>query len=670
MAEADKEKAEEKLTEKGLKEKVAKGLNKAFPTFIKGAKSAGKGLKKGAKATGRAATYDVGPGLKKGAKSAGKGAWKGIKSAGVGAAAGYGALKAVHKKSRENRTGASAAAGWIFFFLSIALYISDLFWTKFNGIDIKVFTDLGTTDILMKSGFLSMLIALLIFQFLFTRPSSKEEWKWVLILDSLLIIIIILSGMSIGTLYHLAYMILLWLMIIKPENGKIYSYKMAALLLIFDFFGFSALGAIFGKIGWTGIAALFGNRLVFPIYTIYLLFYLGINKKSTLASIILFLLLFSYMGALVKDSVQFQTASSKISEEQKEGAITKWQEMRREAGAFVSSLVDPLVCYRRIEDYETCLKERGAQRACAEYKKGTEKYKECMDEALGKETAIRGKVEEEYTTTQIKFEELSPDWYENIPTVNSIDEIPMNIIIEGPLKNPVQISLSCKFKNKETQIPGVITPTRVREMSVKGKDEELISCTPQQPYPQTDKITAIFEATAKKISTVSILERVFVGEKIWRDPQEKKEILNSHDPPIKEKQASSTGDEFAAYTFQIGTNTFIHNSDTVKLIGKYEDLKREEGGKLLSVDRLLIDLRGYGIVPSPNCQKNGYKITTENNILWEGSGKPADLICDLIIPEGLKNLQDFENYPIGFESKMTYTYRYTKQKTLNVITTT
>ena len=228
----------------------------------------------------------------------------------AGAAAGRAAIEALRERERrrqsevERSSGVvvkikekvkTGTAGWLLLIVSVLLYYSDAFVTKFNGIDIKFFFGLNITDLLMKGGFLSLLTIMVIFQALFSKPKSKEEWWWAIALDAVLILIILLTGYNPGAIYHLAFAAALWFIIIKPKKGatteeSTSAYKTMVLLLILDFVGFSLLAILFNSLNMTFVAGILGNKFIFPIYALYLLYHLGVYNNSTVASILLFLL--------------------------------------------------------------------------------------------------------------------------------------------------------------------------------------------------------------------------------------------------------------------------------------------------------------------------------------------------------------------------------------------
>ncbi|MBD3354630.1 hypothetical protein GF361_01435 [Candidatus Woesearchaeota archaeon] len=665
MAEDDKKEVEEELTEKGLKEKLAK----VFPTFTKGGKGAWKGIKKGTKAvrhpvetgkkglsaTGRAATYDVKPGLKKGAKLAGKG----LKLAGTGALSAGGAAFGTLKKGKRKTSSKPTGGAGMWFILAIVLYLLDLFLTRFNGIDVGLFLSrfVQLSPENMARLFLNGVVLVLAIAYLVLKKPNKKEFLSFFLLLEVGSLIITLGGVDSGSIIHLLFAISFYVFYLYPVSGdKTTANFIASILLFIDFFGFGILANYVNN-------PIISNRLIIPIW-IYAII-ITTKEKPTWMNVMTFFIIIINVFAFWNGAVQLGRIEAGLEPEQVEEAKGFIAGSLKNIGDTWGSLMDPVYCSRQ-ENYDECLNQRNAERVCSEYEAETEEREECINKALGK--GVEVEIKEEYTATNIRFEELTDAaWYSDIPS-NSREGIPMNVILESPINNPVNIKLSCLFKTSdENKIPGIINPSRAREITVKGKDKDLVYCAPDLPYPEQRSVTAVFEVTAEDITTTAVLERIFVGENIWMDSREKQEVQQATDSSPRESKASITGDEFAVYTFRIGADKLIYDKATLTFTGKYEDLKKEKGGELLSIKKVLIDLREYGIIPSGNCEKEGYIITQDNNIIWEGTDKPPRLTCDLIVPEELKNIKDFEDYPIEFKSEMTYTYKYTKQKKIDLV---
>ena len=91
----------------------------------------------------------------------------------------WGATKAAGGATADAAKGEapSKTTGWIFFGLSIFLYYFIDLGTGYNGLDFGFFTNLGGADWLLKSGILTIIAILVVFQFIFAKPQSGEEFR-------------------------------------------------------------------------------------------------------------------------------------------------------------------------------------------------------------------------------------------------------------------------------------------------------------------------------------------------------------------------------------------------------------------------------------------------------------------------------------------------------------
>ena len=169
---------------------------------------------------------------------------KGLKYAGTGIAAGAGFLAgrataggSTSKYSGEPKEG----LGWLMLLLSIGLYLSDLFVTRFNGIDVKWFSDLSSLDLIMKGGVLTVFAIVVIFELFLGGTKSRDEKIWAAVYAAILAFVFVSTSGSAGSLLHLAFASVLWFALIKGSDSIENGYKTISVLVLLDFFLFSSL---------------------------------------------------------------------------------------------------------------------------------------------------------------------------------------------------------------------------------------------------------------------------------------------------------------------------------------------------------------------------------------------------------------------------------------------
>ncbi|MBW2996102.1 hypothetical protein KY332_02245 [Candidatus Woesearchaeota archaeon] len=450
---------------------------------------------------------------------------------------------------------------------------------------------------------------------------------------------------------------------------------LAILFFYLDIGLISALKKVMPILTGQAISPLVQNLiLLMPWWGFFGLFFI---KKSNALTEILKFVGFAYIFIVVVAAVSPETGRESLVPGYEEIAKAQAaEEAKRELPPFIQAGHNAGCTLRfaaQPEKIEICLDEKRAEYVCKRFKKISEEdYENCLKEEKG--IGEKTEVIQEFESTKIEFKELGKEWYEGVPKAGTKDEIPYNLLIEAPLDSITNVVVSCKFKTSDkTPIGGLVDSQKTITIPVIGKQEKLVSCTPEKPFPDSGQITAIFEASVSDIESISVLYRIFVGKGVWFDENKKAEIRGRWSPPLKEKQSSRAGDDFAAYSFQIGPSTFLYGEDQItrKFIGKYDDLKKEQGGEPLRVKKIEIDFSGTGITPSASCEKLNYKIDKSNyNIIWKeskGITSPLRLDCDVNIPENLRVLSDLEYFPISIKSYMTYNYQISKQRKLEII---
>ena len=338
---------------------------------------------------------------------------------------------------------ANVPLGWVCLLLSVILYLSDIFVTRFNGINIKLlflFSDLTKSDWIFKSSFLTVFLILLAFQFSFLRPKSADELKAVAILDVILAAIIVFGGFSLGILLHLGFVGFMWFSLIFRANDRASAYNTLTILLFLDFFFFSVIDYGFTHARVLKDASFLANRLIFPIYSLYLLGYLCVYGRSGLASFLFFLLLVFYILGFVKESDFWHNYQSRLNE-------------------------------KKIDEVKS-FQARVAQRINTLWDEAAKSWKARLEYATG--DYYEGEVEENENEPLGVYleniEKAETEFYEDEPV--SIWVTLKARTLEKD-KN-ITINVSCMEGDEEESITGEVTPKEM--FSVYTREEEDILC--------------------------------------------------------------------------------------------------------------------------------------------------------------------------------------------------
>jgi len=298
-------------------------------------------------------------------------------------------------------------------------------------------------------------------------------------------------------------------------------------------------------------------------------------------------------------------------------------------------------------------------------------YKEILNPT--KNLTIAGEIDqtiEEYTKVELKKSELFPEQVQKDITPRL--SIPFNIEIDSPFKE-ITIKLSCKFKKAKQEFTGYIEPVDLSEFTIKTqrKETETISCTPDQEY-EKGKYKVEMIAEISRVKTESSLKRLFTGKTLTS--KEKQEAKITYDFK-KEKQLSTSGEEFAAFSFGAGApidSIFIGNKEKILLAGGIQNLA---SGEIIYVDKITIELP-EGLTPVQECGK--FRIAGNQLILEERLGKLTGikekdtlplLSCYLSVPIDLKEIQlDYQKRK--FKAYMDYSYRIKQEEDFTVIEAT
>jgi len=326
-----------------------------------------------------------------------------------------------------------------------------------------------------------------------------------------------------------------------------------------------------------------------------------------------------------------------------------------------------------------CVKQKTAETVCAKFKKEglTHEYEDCYAKETG--VGAQGEALKELTATKVQFVRPSELYSETLKKNNTQYPIPYDLILASTVK-PIRVTIECKFKteikNGTKNISGTISPEQYRDIEVFGPEiTRRVSCMPEEPYVTGD-YSVTFEATVQGVTTISFLDRIFVDKEIT--PERKSELLKNNN--LKTKEGSKSGQEFAAFYFEIGTDeTFIYGGESViPIIGRVKNLKEREG-EIISVEKLEIDLRDPRIYLNVGCPD--FTPTSDNRIAWQGYAMPSgqirvmpDINCQLTLPEEFTNLglkyQRPEYVIEDFKASMTYNYKIKKEDKFKIVSIT
>jgi len=632
---------------KATKEAVGKWTDKNTPTLKKGVKGTGRLVGKSARGAGRLA-----------------------KLAGTGIAAAGGAALGAAKSSssRSTQSESDTTTAWFLFGLSILLYLSDIFMTRFNGIDIKYFIGLDLVDWMIKAGILTVFIIAFLFEVLLGSAKTKEEKIWAAVFSAVYAFIFVATSYSGGAALHLGFASLMWFLLIKKSNQIVNGYKTITILIILDFILFTSLESLFAFSGLTSSLWL-ANRLIFPIYSLYLLSYLK-KYGSKFAGLLLFLLLTSYVTASITTSPQFQTWSDSLDDEK----IAEGEEFRRSSldnlREFIGIMTDPLACMNIVnsDDHDQCLKERRYERECRGEK--GEEYELCIkSKKTGEIQGVKDESVTEITKVEFEKKEQFPEQVQKeFPPPISIQ-----LNIESP-KKPIDIYLSCQFEKSQENTTGIIVSNNPLK-EIQGKQKETVLCDlPEGEEYETGKYKVTFTAEVRGIETTSRLTRLFVVKDITE--QRKNELLTLHS--LNQIEPSKSPDEFAVFSFGMGTPSttpFLYDNEQQPIIGNIEN---KEEGRIVSIESIRMEFP-EGTVPTNNCfetfNSDGNELISKSetvNILKLDKLKKGDKLyflgCYLEIPPALMP-DGYENeyFKREFESHILYTYQIKEHGTFEVI---
>lgn len=227
-------------------------------------------------------------------------------------------------------------AGWIFVFMTILLYLMDMF-LGFNGINIQRFIDnltfLGGVESYFGWFFNAIVITLLIAYWVLYRPGTNEFISWFLVAETISLIIF-MGGM--GTmLIHLAFCIAFYFLYIRYFSPKVFgtseteSHATANyiffFLLAFDYFGYGLLAYFIDN-------PVIANRLIIPIWFYFALIFTHQQKRTFMISMVIFIVIMMNVFYFVGGIEGLRSMGATLTEDEKQEGInffvTGWSNVK------------------------------------------------------------------------------------------------------------------------------------------------------------------------------------------------------------------------------------------------------------------------------------------------------------------------------------------------------
>lgn len=487
--------------------------------------------------------------------------------------------------------GTSETAAFIILFFSIALYIADVFYLNFNGIDITIFSNLDFFSILTKSGFITGLGVILIFQFFLSKIDwkNKDQAIWAILSDVMLVTFFIIGGRSPGSLFHMFLILAIWYFMWSegtPDKG----YKALALMLFFDFIGYSAFNMLFTWGGMTELALVFGNRLVFPVLIITVLYFLNKRFKNGLAGAALIIIFLILLFGAVKEYVDARAYMDTISDEQKDEALEFGQTGVNRLGEFFASTADVISCALTDPLNENCHEE---------------KYYERHPEELEE---IESQRDPEKIPTKIYFQSTGN---QKIPS-SGIVGIDADLYVQGV--EGMNIELGCEIKRGDVVIYSGRADPESYPLNKIGNTEAkhiTVTCKPDAPFEAAGKnYITTFSANVKRHVSYAPLKRVIVRNEEWIEDFTQSPYSRAPYGYNRE-EVSAANEELGAIQFKVGSETLLDLQNFHKLSGY---IMNKQSGRITKIYEGSILLNSPLLKPSEDC-KDIYDYDIETNEL-------------------------------------------------------
>lgn len=555
--------------------------------------------------------------------------------------------------------------GWVLLIFSIGLYFFD--WSyRFNGLEIQIIRDFD----LFKGSVLFLTLIFTAVQILLTGEKTKEDWGSMVFVSLIFASVFILGKYNQVIVYHLLLALLVWIFLKKIDGMSIREANThIAILLLADLFLFSLIESAALYAGQELFAAQIAYRVIFPIFPLYLMFYLA-GKGNLMAFIMTIAVISIWIFGFIQTSELYQQEVLRISGEQKEATldtISKGISGTKEAWL---ALWDPWHCKQYISDsnaYDDCLRELQIARECRlkGYEVGSLDYNDCLKERLEGGGTASGEADVEIiypTKVEFKIQDYKV-------SANDKEKVDTEIQLES-INNPIDIATSCSLEKSGQEIAAEIT-TGSFFNDVEGIRSLKVECQPEEDF-KIGRYRIEFAAEIQGITTESTRQKIWVEEGMTE--KEITKTLQSHKISAVETK-SKNEDEFAALAISIGSDQTVLENDqnTQLIIGK---LQNRKNGKIVGIQDITIELP-KGVKPTQDCferleeTKLGLKVKKDvisSKIQAATKLKTNQLLkifsCNLDV-SGLVYPQDHEKRE--FASLITYDYKITKKADIEAI---
>jgi hypothetical protein len=200
--------------------------------------------------------------------------------------------------------------------LATILWATD-FITRFNGIDI--YTNIHL--IWKISGFIGLL-ALGLIPYIVShlgRLNMREFLAWGFLVAMFAFILINVKLYDTGVILHIVVPIIIYFKVIKDyAQDKASGYIIFGIIFAIDFFFFASIGGISGLLGYSSVKNIFLNRLIWPVWLLFVLFYT--HEKSKIRTIIIIIFILIWFFHIYDETVIYNSLKTSLTTQQIEQA--------------------------------------------------------------------------------------------------------------------------------------------------------------------------------------------------------------------------------------------------------------------------------------------------------------------------------------------------------------
>ncbi len=547
----------------------------------------------------------------------------------------------------------SGGNGLLIFFLAIIIYFIDIFWLKFDGINlVSVFRSGQLMNIFYKGIIINAVFWIILAAIYFIkRPQNKEEFISLILLIAAIFFVASLSGIrSSISLMNLSAVIHILFIIFGIRNGiltKSYDKTTAnyytILIILLDFFLFNLIYSIFPA------SAMNLNRVIIPLLPLSTLI---LMNDSRFRSWLLFLITLFYILIVAQTYVASTNFQQNLNQNQIEGA--KMQSLS-----------------------------------------AWDKFKALFTNAQASWNQSMTQINGDYYTGQVEQNQAAPlgVFLEDIKASDTQFLINESVDVWAKLKaqsfennkNPIAISVVCSTKNSTGQtILGTVSP-KGGKFSVASYEDEFLTCNfPKNTFMVAGYYPITFNATFN-FDTQSYLKTYYIDK-------DRKRSLMADGKDIFSEYGITDTNPTAVFTngpLQIGMETTTppvgvnQNDDFSSYLGITLDRHWGEG-TLMTLNSLYIALP-EGTSLDSSCKSFVESSSTEASMVVNDGVKVYKIDNDQMIIDNKKGytlpksfkcsikLDDrnmlLGNTPISiryFKAKTEYTYSISESTNINV----